>query len=104
MGMAKNWSSFLSEESKARRPSPLKAIANHLTIPGLISLGGGFLPKMFLKANEKDSRIQDIFPSNLSTFMSRRWGNSKNPKSSMTDQQFVLSRVQVTQLHRQEQK
>jgi hypothetical protein len=43
MGKAKNWSSFLSEESKARQPSPLKALANHLTLPGLISLGGGFV-------------------------------------------------------------
>src|ERR1700736_3877155 len=42
MVKAKNWSSFLSEESKARENSPLKALANHLTIPGLISLGGGY--------------------------------------------------------------
>ena len=41
MGQARDWSSFLSEESKAREPSPLKAVANHLSIPGIISLGGG---------------------------------------------------------------
>ena len=66
MGKAKNWSSFLSEESKARQPSPLKALANHLTIPGLISLGGGFFPEnLFLKANETVSPIRDIFHLNL---------------------------------------
>jgi hypothetical protein len=42
MGKAKDWSSFLSEESKAREYSPLKEVAQHLSIPGLISLGGGF--------------------------------------------------------------
>ena len=41
MGQARDWSAFLSEESKAREPSPLKAVANHLSIPGIISLGGG---------------------------------------------------------------
>jgi hypothetical protein len=41
MGQARDWSAFLSEESKAREPSPLKALANHLSIPGIISLGGG---------------------------------------------------------------
>jgi hypothetical protein len=44
MVKAKNWSSFLSEESKARENSPLKALANYLTTPGLISLGGGYPP------------------------------------------------------------
>lgn len=41
MGKAKDWSAFLSEESKSREESPLKTLAHHLTIPGLISLGGG---------------------------------------------------------------
>ena len=41
MGQSRDWSAFLSEESKAREPSPLKAVANHLSIPGIISLGGG---------------------------------------------------------------
>jgi aromatic amino acid aminotransferase I len=42
MVKAKNWSTYISEESKARENSPLKALANYLTIPGLISLGGGY--------------------------------------------------------------
>jgi hypothetical protein len=37
MGQARDWSAFLSEDSKAREPSPLKAVANHLSIPGIIS-------------------------------------------------------------------
>jgi aromatic amino acid aminotransferase I len=42
MVKAKDWSTYISEESKARENSPLKALANYLTIPGLISLGGGY--------------------------------------------------------------
>ena len=44
MPKAKDWTSFISEESKARQPSPLKALANYLSTPGLISLGGGYIP------------------------------------------------------------
>ena len=43
MGQARDWSAFLSEESKARELSPLKAVANYLSIPGIISLRGGYL-------------------------------------------------------------
>jgi hypothetical protein len=43
MGKARDWSAFLSEESKAREESPLKAIVHYLTIPDMISLGGGFI-------------------------------------------------------------
>ncbi|KAL8711918.1 MAG: hypothetical protein Q9225_007033 [Loekoesia sp. 1 TL-2023] len=38
---AKRWDHILAEESKSRRPSPLKAAAQLLKTPGLISLGGG---------------------------------------------------------------
>lgn len=38
---AKRWDHILNEESKSRRPSPLKAAAQLLKTPGLISLGGG---------------------------------------------------------------
>jgi hypothetical protein len=41
MGIARDFSSHISDESKSREPSPLKAFAHHLTIPGIISLGGG---------------------------------------------------------------
>jgi len=41
MPKAKDWSSFISEESKSRQVSPLKGLANYLKIPNLISLGGG---------------------------------------------------------------
>jgi hypothetical protein len=45
---AMDWSSHLTEESAARRPSALKAAFQHLTIPGIISLGGGLpLPAYF---------------------------------------------------------
>ena len=45
---AMDWSAFLSEEAAARRPSALKAAFRHLTIPGIISLGGGLpLPAYF---------------------------------------------------------
>ena len=46
--MAKDWSRYLTEESAARRPSALKAAFKHLSIPGIISLGGGLpLPAYF---------------------------------------------------------
>ena len=46
--MAKDWSGYLTEESAARRPSALKAAFRHLSIPGIISLGGGLpLPAYF---------------------------------------------------------
>jgi hypothetical protein len=48
MGRAKDWSAFLSEESKARKESPLKALAFNLNIPGLISLGGGLRKRLNL--------------------------------------------------------
>ncbi|KAI4090535.1 MAG: hypothetical protein LQ344_004676 [Seirophora lacunosa] len=38
---AKRWDHILTEESKARKPSPLKEAAAMLGTPGLISLGGG---------------------------------------------------------------
>ncbi|KAI4119328.1 MAG: hypothetical protein LQ338_007288 [Usnochroma carphineum] len=38
---AKRWDHILTEESKARKPSPLKQAAALLGTPGLISLGGG---------------------------------------------------------------
>ncbi|KAI4139924.1 MAG: hypothetical protein L6R39_006047 [Caloplaca ligustica] len=38
---AKRWDHILSEESRARKPSPLKQAASMLGTPGLISLGGG---------------------------------------------------------------
>lgn len=45
---AMDWSSHLTKESAARRPSALKAAFQHLTIPGIISLGGGLpLPAYF---------------------------------------------------------
>jgi hypothetical protein len=45
---AMDWSLHLTEESAARRPSALKAAFQHLTIPGIISLGGGLpLPAYF---------------------------------------------------------
>ena len=45
---AMDWSSHLTGESAARRPSALKAAFQHLTIPGIISLGGGLpLPAYF---------------------------------------------------------
>lgn len=45
---AMDWSSYLTEESAARRPSALKAAFQHLAIPGIISLGGGLpLPAYF---------------------------------------------------------
>jgi hypothetical protein len=44
MGKARDWRAFISDESKARQESPLKALAAHLgQIPGLISLGGGLI-------------------------------------------------------------
>lgn len=49
MGRAKDWSSFLSEEANARQDSPLKALAKHLAIPGIISLGGGYTAKHYRK-------------------------------------------------------
>jgi aromatic amino acid aminotransferase I len=46
--VARDWSGYLTEESAARRPSALKAAFKHLTIPGIISLGGGLpLPAYF---------------------------------------------------------
>jgi aromatic amino acid aminotransferase I / 2-aminoadipate transaminase len=46
--LAKDWSLYLTHESAARRPSALKAAFKHLTIPGIISLGGGLpLPAYF---------------------------------------------------------
>jgi aromatic amino acid aminotransferase I / 2-aminoadipate transaminase len=45
---ARNWNLYLTEESAARRPSALKAAFRHLSIPGIISLGGGLpLPAYF---------------------------------------------------------
>jgi aromatic amino acid aminotransferase I / 2-aminoadipate transaminase len=45
---ARDWSSYLTKESAARRPSALKAAFQHLSIPGIISLGGGLpLPAYF---------------------------------------------------------
>ncbi|KAI4205622.1 MAG: hypothetical protein LQ346_001406 [Caloplaca aetnensis] len=38
---AKTWDHRLNEESKSRKPSPLKQAASMLGTPGLISLGGG---------------------------------------------------------------
>ncbi|KAL8934376.1 MAG: hypothetical protein Q9216_005942 [Gyalolechia sp. 2 TL-2023] len=38
---AKRWDHRLTQESKSRKPSPLKAAAQLLKTPGLISLGGG---------------------------------------------------------------
>ncbi|KAI4133056.1 MAG: hypothetical protein LQ341_006205 [Variospora aurantia] len=38
---AKRWDHILTEESKSRKPSPLKQAASMLGTPGLISLGGG---------------------------------------------------------------
>src|SRR5579859_2471838 len=47
-GVALDWSGYLTVESAARRPSALKAAFKHLTIPGIISLGGGLpLPAYF---------------------------------------------------------
>ena len=46
--VARDWSGYLTEESAARRPSALKAAFKHLSIPGIISLGGGLpLPAYF---------------------------------------------------------
>ena len=51
MGKAKDFSSYISDESKSRQPSPMKAFALYLTIPDLISLGGGSVLKlMFVKS------------------------------------------------------
>jgi aromatic amino acid aminotransferase I / 2-aminoadipate transaminase len=45
---ARDWSGYLTEESAARRPSALKAAFQHLSLPGIISLGGGLpLPAYF---------------------------------------------------------
>ena len=47
-GRARDWSAYLTKESEARRPSALKAAFKHLSIPGIISLGGGLpLPAYF---------------------------------------------------------
>ena len=63
MEQARDWSAFLSEESKARKPSPLKAVANHLSIPGIISLGGGYFVSFGsfeLTTQSPESRILSI--------------------------------------------
>jgi aromatic amino acid aminotransferase I / 2-aminoadipate transaminase len=45
---ARDWTSYLTVESASRRPSALKDAFKHLTIPGIISLGGGLpLPAYF---------------------------------------------------------
>jgi aromatic amino acid aminotransferase I / 2-aminoadipate transaminase len=45
---ARDWTGYLTEEARARRPSALKAAFKHLSIPGIISLGGGLpLPTYF---------------------------------------------------------
>jgi len=45
MVKAKDWSGVLSEECRTREKSPLKALAHYRSIPGIISLGGGFIPE-----------------------------------------------------------
>src|SRR5271163_995700 len=46
--VALDWSDYLTEEIAARKPSALKAAFKHLSIPVIISLGGGLpLPSYF---------------------------------------------------------
>jgi len=46
--VALDWTDYLTEEITARKPSALKAAFKHLSIPGIISLGGGLpLPYYF---------------------------------------------------------
>src|SRR5271170_6640005 len=97
MGQARDWSAFLSEESKAREPSPLKAVANHLSIPGIISLGGGYIPfhSGVRKLMKIVFRIQDTFLLNMSMSEFRPRRNSKNSISQKMDPQFALSRIEI---------
>jgi hypothetical protein len=92
MGKAKDWTSFLSEESKAREYSPLKELAQYLTIPGLISLGGGSV-NLIGKKLTIGYRILDTFPLNMSMFEYRHWANSRKPKLSTKARLFGLSRA-----------
>ena len=57
MPKAKDWSSFLSQESKARQVSPLKGLANYLKIPNLISLGGGLPNPSYFPFGYVDVRV-----------------------------------------------
>lgn len=54
---AKRWDHRLSEESLARQPSSLKGAAKYLTIPGLISLGGGLPSSQYFPLEHIDIKV-----------------------------------------------
>jgi len=55
-----NWSGYLTKESAARRPSALKAAFKHLTIPGIISLGGGLPLPVYFPIQEVSVKVPSI--------------------------------------------
>src|SRR5271167_883557 len=57
---AKDWSCYLTEESAARRPSALKAAFKHLSIPGIISLGGGLPLPAYFPIHEVTVRVPTV--------------------------------------------
>lgn len=118
MGKAKDWSNFISEESKARQPSPLKALANFLSTPGLISLGGGYPSPLFLsspgfpaclescclfRVEERlsvDYPIRGTFPSSMWMSESPAWGSSMSRRLLSKALLFESLRIKTTSLLR----
>ena len=58
--MAQDWSDYLSEESTSRKPSALKAAFQHLTIPGIVSLGGGLPLPAYFPIHSVDVTVPNI--------------------------------------------
>ncbi|KAG8527027.1 uncharacterized protein KY384_008456 [Bacidia gigantensis] len=57
---SKRWDHRLTDESKSRKPSSLKAAAQHLKIPGMISLGGGLPSSQYFPIEHIEVKVPSV--------------------------------------------
>ena len=57
---AKSWDYRITEESQSRKPSSLKAAGKYLTIPGLVSLGGGLPSSQYFPIEHIDVKFPSV--------------------------------------------
>ena len=54
---AKRWDHRLTEESKARKPNSLKGLAQYVSRPGMISLGGGLPSSHYFPIEHIETKV-----------------------------------------------